>query len=258
VVAAIEPPYNAPAMRFPGGKTIGRLAPAERGWERPRNREEFVRLYQEQVVHWARDMSFVLDRLAALDKGVGLFARRLDLTRVGAFGHSRGGQVSGTVRLLDARFRGGINIDGNESGRSYQPISGNDGGKQPFLWIEDQIQRPTQQQLQQQGLTDAQWKGILEEGDRLLRNITGGVMRVTIARLESGHMDFSDYPFWDVSAAPQVRAGKMRTMAITRDYVRAFFEGCLKGQWGGLRKLATEAGKTYPDVAAQRFGALWP
>jgi hypothetical protein len=149
VVAAIEPPYNAPAMQFPGGKTIGRLTQAERGWERPRNRDEFVRIYQEQVVHWARDMSFVLDRLAALDKGDGLFARRLDLNRVGAFGHSRGGQVSGTVRLLDARFRGGINIDGSDSGRSYQPISGNDGGKQPFLWIEDQPQLPTQQQLQQ-------------------------------------------------------------------------------------------------------------
>jgi hypothetical protein len=258
VVAAIEPPYNAPAMQFPGGETIGRLAPAERGWERPRNRDEFVRMYQEQVVHWARDMSFVLDRLTALDKGTGLFSRRLDLTRVGAFGHSRGGQVSGTVRLLDARFRGGINIDGNESGRSYQPLSGNDGGKQPFLWIEDQFQQPTQQQLRQQGLNEAQWKDILEDGDRLLRNVNGGAMRVTIARLESSHMDFSDNPFWDVSAAPQVRAGKLRTMAITRDYVRAFFEGCLKGQWGGLRKLADEAGKTYPDVAAQRFGALRP
>jgi hypothetical protein len=160
--------------------------------------------------------------------------------------------------LLDSRFRGGINIDGNESGRSYQPVSGTDGGKQPFLWIEDQVQQPTQEQLRRQGLTEDQWKGILEDGDRLLRNVSGGAMRVTIARLESGHMDFSDIPYWDVSAAAQVRAGKLRTITITRDYVRAFFEGCLKGRWNGLRKLAAEAGKTSPDVFIQRFGALWP
>jgi platelet-activating factor acetylhydrolase isoform II len=258
VVAAIEPPYNAPAMQFPGGKTIGRLTQAERGWEQPRNRDEFVRIYQEQVGHWARDMSFVLDRLTALDKAAGFFSRRLDLGRVGAFGHSRGGQVSGTVRLLDARFRGGVNIDGSDSGRSYQPISGNDGGKQPFLWIEKHPRQPTQQQLRQAGLTGAQWKDILEDGDRLLRNVSGGAMRVTIARLENSHMDFSDNPYWDASTPPQVRAGKLRTMAITRDYVRAFFEGCLKGQWDGLRKLGAEAGKTYPDVSIQRFGEMWP
>jgi hypothetical protein len=74
----------------------------------------------------------------------------------------------------------------------------------------------------------------------------------------AGALRNSDYPFWDVSAAMQVRAGKLRTMAITLDYVRAFFEGCLKGQWGGLRKLAAEAGKTFPGVSAQKFGAMWP
>lgn len=91
-----------------------------------------------------------------------------------------------------------------------------------------------------------------------LGELFGGAMRVTITRLESGHMDFSDNPYWDVSAPPQIRVGKLRTLAITRAYVRAFFECCLKGQWGGLRKLVAEAGKTYPDVVAQRFGAMWP
>jgi predicted dienelactone hydrolase len=258
VVAAIEPTYNVPAIRFPDGKVIRRPAPAERGWERPRNREEFVRVYQEQVVHWARDMSFALDRLTALDKGDGLFSHRLDLERVGAFGHSRGGQVAGTVRLLDPRFRGGINIDGNESGRSFQPISGGDGGKAPFMWIEDQFRQPTEQELRQAGLTGGQWKDILAEGDRLLQSVKGGSLRITIARVGSSHADFADNSFWDVSAAPEVRGGRLRTMAITRGYVLAFFDGCLRGRWGGLRKLVNEAGKAYPDVSARRFGALWP
>jgi dienelactone hydrolase len=258
VVAAVDPSYNAPVMQFPDGKVIRRLDPAERGWEQPKNLDEWLRVYQKKVVQWARDMCFALDRLTALDGGDGLFSRRLDLTRVGAFGHSFGGQAAGTVRLIDPRFRGGINIDGNEKGTGFESVLGSDGGKQPFMWIESPYQPPTERDLQKGGITEAQWKDMYADGDRQMRSVQGGGLRITIARLGIDHMDFSDNPFWTSAAAPEVRAGKLRTMAITRDYVLAFFEGCLKGQWDGLRKLAAEAGKTYPDVTAQRFGELWP
>jgi len=82
---------------------------------------------EQKVVQWARDMIFALDRLTALDRGDGLFSRRLDLARVGAFGHSFGGQAAGTVHLLDPRFRGGINLDGNEKGTGFESVVGSDG-----------------------------------------------------------------------------------------------------------------------------------
>jgi len=167
-------------------------------------------------------------------------------------------KLSTTVRLLDSRFRGGINLDGNESGNGFQPVAGGDSGKQPFMWLQKQMQRPTDRELQQMGITEAKFNELNEEGDRMVRNIGGGGLRVTIARLGIGHMDFSDNPFWDVSAAPDVRAGKLRTLAITRGYVLAFFDGCLRGQWGSLRRLVTEAGKTYPELSARSFGAMWP
>ena len=65
VVAGIEPPYNAPAMQFPNGRVIGRLTPVERGWEEPKTRDDQPRIYEQMVLHWARDMSFVLDAAAA-------------------------------------------------------------------------------------------------------------------------------------------------------------------------------------------------
>jgi hypothetical protein len=40
--------------------------------------------------------------------------------------------------------------------------------------------------------------------------------------------------------------------------VLAFFDGCLKGEWGSLRRLVAEAGKAYPEVSARSFGTLWP
>src|SRR5690606_3649116 len=101
VVAAIDPPYNAPAVRFPDGRVLGRLSPEERGWPQTRDPEERLRFYKERIVHWCRDISFVIDQLTALDRGRGPFGGRLDLERgVGVFGHSRGGQAAGAVRLL--------------------------------------------------------------------------------------------------------------------------------------------------------------
>jgi predicted dienelactone hydrolase len=135
IVAAIDPPYNARAVRFPDGRVLGNLQPTERGWPAPRNQEEYLRYYQERIVHWSRDVSFVIDQLTALDRGHGPFGRRLDLQRgVGVFGHSRGGQAAGTVRLLDERVRGGINLDGTQRELAFQPVKGDDvGGAQPFL-----------------------------------------------------------------------------------------------------------------------------
>jgi predicted dienelactone hydrolase len=75
VVAAIEPPYNAPAVQFPNGKTLGRLAPSEKGWEEPKNRDDMPRIYQQMVLHWAKDMIYVLNELEAHG---GMFANRID------------------------------------------------------------------------------------------------------------------------------------------------------------------------------------
>ena len=58
VVAAIDPSYNARAVRFPDGRVLGNLQPAERGWPQPRNREENQRYYQERIVHSAGPESY--------------------------------------------------------------------------------------------------------------------------------------------------------------------------------------------------------
>ncbi|MGH9937826.1 MAG: alpha/beta hydrolase family protein, partial [Blastocatellia bacterium] len=185
VVAAIDPPYNARAVRFPDGRVLGNLQPAERGWPQTRNREENRRYYQERIVHWSRDVSFVIDQLTALDRGNGPFARRLDLQRgVGVFGHSRGGQAAGAVRLLDDRVRGGINIDGTQGEYPFMPVKGEDvSGSQPFLWIQAPLPPPpTDEHLQRARRTraeyDAEIQRIMAIWNRKLGAVTGGAMRV--------------------------------------------------------------------------------
>jgi hypothetical protein len=265
VVAAIDPPYNARAVRFPDGRVLGNLQPAERGWPQPRNREENLRFYQERIVHWSRDVSFVIDQLTALDRGKGSFARRLDLQRgVGVFGHSRGGQAAGTVRLLDDRVRGGINIDGTQGEYFFQPVRGPDvSGSQPFLWIQASLPPPpTDEQLQRARRTraeyDAEIQRIMASWKRKLGAVTNGAIRVYMDRPGITHIDFSDEPFWDGSMTPETRPRKLKTIADTRAWARAFLDGVVRGEWVDLKRLAGESGASQPEVTVQVFGKMWP
>jgi hypothetical protein len=245
-------------MQFPDGRIIRRLPPAERGWDEPKSPDDAPRIYEQMVVHWARDMSFVLDKLSELNAGAGPFSRRLAIDRAGAFGHSRGGQAAGTVRLLDSRFRGGANLDGNIRGRGFQPIAGLDGGRQPFLWVVKQSSSLTDEELAKMGLPKPLYEAFLIEGDRLMRSVRGGAATVTIARVGIDHMDFSDTPLWEASLAPDLRAGKLRTVSAARRYLLAFFRGCLEGRWSELRSLVVDPGKPFPEVSTRLFGIMWP
>ena len=57
---------------------------------------------------------------------------------------------------------------------------------------------------------------------------------------------------------PETRPGKLKTIADTRAWVRAFFDGAVRGDWADLKRLVGEAGKSQPEVTVQVFGKMWP
>src|SRR6185436_16101631 len=63
---------------------------------------------------WVDDLKLVLDRLPQLKSSTaaGRLARRLDLGRLGVFGHSMGGVTAGQLCDEDRRCRAGLNLDG--------------------------------------------------------------------------------------------------------------------------------------------------
>lgn len=82
---------------------------------------------------WAKDASFVLDRVFALNEQdpKGIFEHKVDPSRVAIMGHSFGGANAAYVLSTDNRFRAGINLDGFPYGA--EEITS--GLKQPFLWM---------------------------------------------------------------------------------------------------------------------------
>ena len=81
---------------------------------------------------WTSDISFVLDRLRRLNASDSSdeLAGRLDMTRIGVFGHSFGGAVAAQFCHDDARCQAGIDIDGALHGSVVQ-----DGLARPFMFL---------------------------------------------------------------------------------------------------------------------------
>ena len=94
--------------------------------------------------------------------------------------------------------------------------------------------------------------------DRSLGAADGGAIRVSIDRPGITHIDFSDKPFWDGSMKPEIRPEKLKTIAEIRAWIRAFFDGTVRGDWAGLKSLAGENKTPQADVTVHESGKLWP
>ena len=102
VVVGIDVPGETVAVDLGDGQLV-RLSPA------------LDHASEESIALRSRDLRFVLSRLGSL-QGVG----RLDLQRVGAYGHSNGGATAAHAMDLDRRIRAGVNIDGSMWGPVVQ------------------------------------------------------------------------------------------------------------------------------------------
>src|SRR5438270_5803860 len=111
VVVGLDAPYRTGLVVFPDGRVMRRT---------PKNNpelfagSEFDRRATKLMEAWTVDMAFVLDRLGQLNASdpSGKFTGRLDMARVGVFGHSFGGAQAAQFCHDDSRCQAGIDIDG--------------------------------------------------------------------------------------------------------------------------------------------------
>jgi dienelactone hydrolase len=180
----------------------------------------------EAALHrWVEDTKLVLDRLSSLDRGsVGeRLALRMDLTRVGVFGHSMGGVTAAEFCVEDRRCRAGLNLDGiPQYGGMIDATMG-----RPFLMVYSA--RP----------------GRLGASDAIYRRAARPYYRVDVPGTR--HVDFCDMVFWGgpLRARPMPGAiDPVRATAITREIVRKYFDQELLKKDGAL----AAAMKAYPEV----------
>ena len=129
VVVGLDVPYRASLVVFPDGRVIETS---------PRNNLDLVdgadaeRLATELTEAASSDMSFAIDELSRLNASdpSGRFRGRLDLARVGAFGHSVGGAEALEFCHDDPRCKACIDVDGLPFGSVVR-----EGLKQPVMFL---------------------------------------------------------------------------------------------------------------------------
>lgn len=177
---------------------------------------------------WVDDLKLVLDRLPSLPPATpaGRLAARLDLGRLGVFGHSMGGITAGQFCSEDARCKAGLNLDGIPQ---YGTMIDRSLGR-PFLMVYSA--RPGRD-----GASDA-----------IYRRGASPYIRVDVR--DTLHLDFSDMMLWGGPLREHSLLGKLdpkRAVAITRAVVHEYFDQQLLG-----RKSKLLAGKRiFPEVTVR-------
>src|SRR5213079_897575 len=130
VVVGFDAPYRTSVVVFPDGRVMTRTP--ENNPELVFGRPDSARRINRLMAAWTGDIAFVLDRLQRLNASdsSGKFTGRLDMMRVGVFGHSLGGAQAAQFCQEDSRCKAGIDVDGAPLGSVIQV-----GIRQPFMFL---------------------------------------------------------------------------------------------------------------------------
>jgi hypothetical protein len=122
VVVGIDAPYRAFVVAFPDGRVIRRLPENNPEVCIGKVGEEQARCVDRILSAWTADIGDVLDQLGQLNTSdpSGRFTGRLDMTRVGVFGHSFGGAQAAQFCSQDSRCKAGIDVDRSLHGSVVQ------------------------------------------------------------------------------------------------------------------------------------------
>lgn len=239
LIAAVDHPYDDLAVRLADGHVVKQVAPPQEG-------AATLRFERERVRVRARDLQFVLNQLTRLNAGTiaSPFRGRLDLQRVGAFGHSVGGMTAAEACMDDTRFRACANMDGVVRMMPVYPDAKGQGPKQPSLFLQRRI-IPKPMRGETSAHLKYRWAQLLQRGNALLENVRyGHSYRITVDG--ATHASFSDEEI--LSLAPRT-SRSLKLGDLYSGYIRAFFDENLLGK----RSILLNSGPSDPAVHIQVF-----
>lgn len=182
---------------------------------------------------WAADITFMLDMLTDWNAEAGHWLNgRLDLNRVGVFGHSTGGGTAVEFCLQDARCDAGVGLDAWVLPASDDLLAA--GLQQPFMFI-----------------STPEWLGSNNRagGKEIVANANGDVYDLTLAN--TGHYDFSDLVLLSPLTPQLGLSGTINSvtgLTIQNEYVLEFFNRYLRGEDGTLLTQPSP----YPELTVNR------
>ncbi|WP_254635161.1 dienelactone hydrolase family protein [Paenibacillus sp. GbtcB18] len=235
IVAGINHTYDSMASIFPDGRVA--LFDSVKN---PESEIEPLEKMDRTNEVWVNDVRFVLDQLeqlAAADPDQ-RFTGRMDMKRLGMFGHSFGGATTVQMLLSDPRVRAGINMDGSLYGERRIPAAGIN---KPFLMIsadeEDELAGSSAASNDQQPNLDMthvkveQYNQELQEQELHARLVpVKAVGNYWLKLPNTSHMSFSDF-FLITPIIEWMQGVNARdTHRLVNEFTLDFFNHYLKGQ----------------------------
>jgi predicted dienelactone hydrolase len=234
VVVGVSHPYQMPVTVFPDGRTVPMAPEFAESFFGPFTDTvaEVLRNREAIVDYKVADLQSVLHQLERLDDSADPLAGRLDRARLGALGHSMGGNAALELCRVDRRCLVAANLDGanwTEVGRT--------GLSQPAMLIT--VARDDEPACQDSpaypaALCEAD-RAVGEEGWRVVAETARPSYTVTVAG--ATHQSFLDLPFLTATPGGLIAASGQaatidptRMWRITSDYLLAFFDEHLNGK----------------------------
>ena len=260
VVVGVNHTYESTVTVFSDGRVVAMNPQAVAGALGPQsgNHDEAFRARAEVCMLKAADLAFVAGQVGLLDAdAAGRFGGRLDLSRMGAFGVSFGGNAALEWCRTDPRGRAAVNLDG-----ALWTDVGKVGLERPALQVlaEHEEFAVSPEKAVQTGMApDAEWfvaeKAITVGGWRTVheRSRPGYTVRVAGAT----HLSFLDIPLLPRKADAMVTGmlaattiGAERMWRIISDLVLAFFDKHLgDGDGDGDGGILDGPDPAYPELA---------
>ncbi|RKE17109.1 platelet-activating factor acetylhydrolase isoform II [Streptomyces sp. TLI_171] len=210
LVAALDHPYDSAAVVLTDGRTVTTTL-ATTGDD-----AEDDRRAAETTAIRAADLSFVLTRLGALDRGENTdpLTGRLDTDRAAATGHSLGGGAALQAARQDPRFTAVIDLDGYPRDPAMLPYH------QPALALTQAIGPGTDPRY-------------LPRLTQVLRLSTATSYRLTLPG--TAHLSFMDAPLY-LPPVPSVvgSLGRTRPPHLVASTTLAFLDSTLRNRPGDL------------------------
>ncbi len=235
IVVGFDAPYRTFVVVLPDNRVVIRPPTND-----PENlqADQANRLINRLLPMWTNDTAFVVTQLGHLNAAdpSGKFTGRLDMQRLGMFGHSFGGATALQFCHDDPRCKAGIDMDGAPFGSVVQ-----EGLKQPFMFIFSDHSRE---------LSDPASRQILADIQSIYGRLPSGRLLITIR--QANHFSFSDQMLlkshYLIGLLRLFGFGGLegrRGLAITAEYVRTFFDVYLKD---APIALLNKPSQLYPEV----------
>lgn len=232
VAVAMDHTYGAMVTVFPDGRVALNNPRALPNDVPP---EVYQHASETLEATFAGDIRFVMDRLEQLNDGKydARFKGKLDVDRIGVYGHSTGGGATILACSLDSRCKAGLGQDAWVVPIPARVVPGP--LRQPFLFMRSEVWAT--------GANDARL-------NELYTGMYSDAYRMTIRGTQ--HYDFTLLPLLTPLAPYLKLKGPLdgaRALRIETDYLLAFFGRYLRGEPSALLGGASRA---YPEVIFEK------